>query len=353
MKKYSMIIVCFAVALSACVGKKTEEAALQTVKTDTVRVYGEKQKVSFPGKIKASSDVSLSFKVSGTIAGVYAEEGDYVPKGRMLAEIDSRDYAIQLSATEAEYMRVKAEAERVMELYRKGSVTPNDYDKAMYGLKQITAKYDAHKNALTDTRLLAPFDGYVQKRFFDKNETVGAGMPVISMINAGAPEVEINIPSSEFIRRDKFESFDCTVDIYPERKFPLELIGITPKANLNQLYAMRLSMKNAEKPLPSPGMTGTVTIHLKSGESDMVYVPYSALFEESNRSSVWVYDPDTQTVSARTVKLYAIRADGLTIISDGLKAGEIIISAGVHSLREGEKVKLLPPVSSTNAGGLL
>ncbi|MDR1672238.1 MAG: efflux RND transporter periplasmic adaptor subunit [Bacteroidales bacterium] len=353
MKKYVIITAGFAVALSACIGKKAGEAALQTVKTDTVRIYGEKQKITFPGRIKAASDVSLSFKVSGTIAGIYAEEGDYVKKGQMLVEIDPRDYAIQLSATEAEYMRVKAEAERVAELYRKGSVTPNDYDKATYGLKQITAKYDAHKNAVNDTKLLAPFDGYIQKRFFGKNETTGAGIPVISMINAGAPEVEINIPSSEFIRRDKFESFNCTVDIYPGKEFPLELIGVAPKANLNQLYAMRLRMKNTDKPLPSPGMTATVIIRLKTEESEMVCIPYSALFEANDRSSVWVYDPDVQTVTIRAVRLHTVLGGGLMIISGGLKAGEIVISAGVHSLREGEKVKLLPPVSPTNTGGLL
>jgi RND family efflux transporter MFP subunit len=337
----------------ACSQKRTSEKTILTVKTDTVRVYGERQKAVFPGKIKAASDVNLSFRVAGPIAKIYVNEGSSVKKGQTLAEIDVRDYEVQLSATEAEYKQIKAEAERVIELYGKGSVTPNDYDKAVYGLKQITAKYDAHKNALSDTKLLAPFDGYVQKRFFSTGETVGAGTPIIAMINAGAPEVEINIPSSEYIKRNKFEVFTCEADIYPNKVFTLDLIGITQKANMNQLYTVRLKMKVDEKHAPSPGMTAMVTIQYQPEKSELVHIPYSALFESNAVSYVWVYDPDTQSVSAREVKPFELRTNGTVIISAGLNVGEIVIAAGVHSLKEGEKVKLLPPTSETNIGGLL
>jgi RND family efflux transporter MFP subunit len=349
----NLIILSFIVFSFACSQKKSNEEVLQTVKTDTVRVFGEKPHSVFPGKVKAASEVNLSFRIAGPIVKIYVSAGDYVRKGQALAEIDSRDYRTQLSATEAEYKQIKAEAGRIIELYKKGSITPNDYDKANYGLKQITAKYEAHKNALADTRLFAPFDGYVQKRFFDVNETVNAGLPVISMINAGVPEVEINIPSSEFVNRDKFESFGCSVDIYPDRIFPLDLIGITQKANLNQLYTMRLKIRSKEKPLPSPGMVTMVTIQYKAEKSQQVAIPYSSLFEINTVSSVWVYNPETQTVSARKVKPDQILTDGTVIISEGLNAGETVISAGVQVLKEGEKVRLLPPTSPTNIGGLL
>ena len=225
---------------SACSHKKTEVKSVQTVKAEMVQVYGGKNSSTFPGKVKAASDINLAFRISGPIVKIVVEAGSFVKKGQVLVEMDSRDYSLQLSATEAEYNRIKAEAERVMALYEKGSVTPNDYDKAVFGLQQITAKLDAHKNALADAKLYAPFDGYVQKRFFDAGETVSAGMPVISMISADLPEIEINIPSSDFIRRDRFESFSCSMDNYPDLSFPLELIGITQKANLNQLYTVRL-----------------------------------------------------------------------------------------------------------------
>ena len=353
MKKGLLFFAGLMIIISACSQRKTDEKAVQTVKVDTVRVYGEKSYSSFPGKVKAASDVNLAFRLSGPIAKIMADVGGFVRIGQVLAEMDSRDYAIQLSATEAEYNRIRSEAGRIIALYEKGSVTPNDYDKAVYGLQQITAKYEAHKNALADTRLCAPFDGYVQKRFFEAGETVGAGLPVISMISANLPEVEINIPSSDFIRRSRFESFSCSTDVYPDISFPLELIGVTQKANLNQLYTVRLKFKSPVAQLPAPGMTAMVTIQYKPEETTQMFIPFSALFENGGGSAVWVYNKDMQTVETRAVTPAIILADGTVVVSEGLKEGEIVVTAGVHSLRQGEKVKLLPAVSDDNIGGLL
>ena len=353
MKKSIIGLVVLIFIFSACSRATTNEKAIQTVKVDTVRVYGEKNVSTFPGKVKAASDINLAFRISGPVVKVYVDAGNYVKKGQTLAEMDARDYVIQLSATEAEYNRIKAEADRVVALYEKGSATPNDYDKAVYGLQQITAKYDAHTNALSDTKLVAPFDGFVQKRYFETGETIGAGMPVVSMISASLPEVEINIPSSDFIRRNRFESFSCSVDIYPDVSFPLELIGVAQKANLNQLYTVRLKMKARAQQMPSPGMTTMVTVQYKSTEASYVYVPLSAIFEHNGGSSVWIYNKGTQTVETRAVTPSEIRLDGKVVVSKGLKEGEIVVTAGVRSLQQGEKVKLLPAVSPTNVGGLL
>lgn len=270
-----------------------------------------------------------------------------------MAEIDSRDYAVQLSATEAEYNRIRTEAERVIALYEKGSVTPNDYDKAVYGLNQIKAKYEAHKNALADTKLFAPCDGYIQKRLFEAGETVGAGIAVLSMISAGSDEVEINIPSSDYILRDQFDRYSCTVDIYPEKTFPLELVGITRKANMNQLYTMRLRLTGNEKEKPGPGMSTLVTIQYRTDEAETVSIPLSALFNSESGSTVWIYDETSATLSARPVEIVQILSNGTAIISSGLSPGEKVVSGGVYSVKEGEKVKLLPAVSPTNIGGML
>ena len=217
--------------------------------------------------------------------------------------MDSRDYALQLAATEAEYKQVKAEAERVIRLYEKQSVSENDYDKAVSGLQQITAKYNAHRNALADTRLTAPFDGYVQKIHYDAGETVAAGMPVVSLISSSAPEVEINIPASEFIRSDEFETYRCSSEIYPDREFPLELVSISRKANLNQLYTARLRFLPTGPDTPlTPGMSVMVTIGLRSGTTGAVKIPLSAMLEHDGTPAVWVYNPADSTVALRKIR---------------------------------------------------
>ncbi|MCC8154357.1 MAG: efflux RND transporter periplasmic adaptor subunit [Tannerellaceae bacterium] len=338
---------------TGCLSEKQETIPVKSVKTDTVQVYGALPSVTFPGKIIAASDLNIAFRVSGPILNMHVEVGSFVRKGQVLAEIDPRDYETQLAATRAEYQQIKNESERIRQLYEKQSVAPNEYDKALYGLQQITAKYEAHQHALADTRLTAPCDGYIQKRLFEPGETVSAGLPVLSMVSAGIAEVEINIPSTDYIRRDQFDSYTCRFEIFPDKEFPLELIGITHKANQSQLYTMCFRLAGEDKNKPRPGMTTMVTIQYKPTDTETVSIPLNAVFEAENTTCVWIYEEGTGSVKSRTVKITEILANGVVVVSSGLKPGEVIVSAGVHSLKEGDSVKLLPVVSPTNIGGML
>lgn len=77
------------------------------------------------------------------------------------------------------------------------------------------------------------------------------------------------------------------------------------------------------------------------------------MFEENGESAVWVYNPKTQEVTKRMIRLKKLLRTGELVVSEGLTTGEIVVSAGVHSLKEGMSVELLKPVSKTNVGGLL
>ncbi len=108
--------------LSGC-GKTesgTNEAPL--VKVASVKEYVAEDTLSYPGKIVSGSDVNVAFSISGPIKKVLVEEGQFVKKGEVIAEMAPRDYEIQFSATKAEYEQVKAEAERVIELHKRNSV---------------------------------------------------------------------------------------------------------------------------------------------------------------------------------------------------------------------------------------
>lgn len=336
-------------------GQEVNTKVIPTVKTDTVRVNTSRMTTTFPGKIRPADEVNLPFRIAGVIKKVNVKPGSFVKKGDIVAEMDPRDYEIQLSATEAEYRQIKGEADRVMGLYEKNSVTQNDYEKAVYGLEQIAAKYNAHKNALKDTKLQAPFDGYVQRVMFDSNEAVNAGMPVVSMISSGIPEVYIHIPASVYMRSNRFDSFYCTLDLYPEAVFPLSFISMTHKANQNQLYEMRFQMHEIQNHgvVITPGMSVTVNIVYKSDGFLETVVPATAVLSTNGQTKVWVLDTKSHTVTSRNVTIKSFLRDGNAVVEKGLTAGEVVVTGGVNAVAEGDEVIVLPPVSKTNMGGML
>lgn len=354
MRRFYFILACAVTLLVSCQPQGKKVASLQTVKVDTVRSAVEQTALQFPGRVKAAQDINLSFRVSGQILKIYVEDGAFVRKGTLLAALDPADYQVQLEATEAQYKQIKAEAERVMALYKENGTTPNDNDKAVYGLKQITAKYQHHKDQLAYTQLYAPIDGYVQKHLFEMHETVAAGMPVMAMISSGAPEVEINLPAAEYIRRAQFDRYHCTFDIYPGKVYPLRLVSISPKANSNQLYTMRLQLVADKLPLPSPGMNTMVTIYSNEDNHQLLSVPTRSLLQQGEQTRLFVYDAASHQVQSHPVSVIRLLSDGHSLIqADQVKPGDLIIASGVHHIKEGDHVEALPAVSSTNVGGLL
>lgn len=336
----------------SCTGQRGEESAVTRVRLFAATGGGTSTLREFPGRVMAAEEVNMAFKVGGTLKGLPVEEGDRVRKGELVAEIDPRDYQVQYDAAEAEYMKVKADAERVMALYADSVGTAGAYDNARYGLRQIAAKYENARNQLADTKIYAPFDGYVQKRLYDPPTVVAAGMPVVTLVSGARPEVEINIPASTYLRRQEMVAFQATFDFLPEG-VPLRLVSIAPKANANQLYCMRLSLPDDVRPLPTPGMNTMVGITVRDEGVEKTEVPSSALFKKGGESCVWVYDKTAGAVRARAVTVERLLTDGMAVIARGLAPGEAVVTAGVRKLTDGQKVEPMAEESETNVGGLL
>lgn len=118
---------------SACGGKPEAKKVDPTVRVSEAVLADEDGVLQYPGRVVSSSDANLSFRVPGQLKRVCVGEGDRVRAGQLIAELDDTDYRIQLSATRAEYAQVKADAERVMALYKDGGTTASNYDKAHRG----------------------------------------------------------------------------------------------------------------------------------------------------------------------------------------------------------------------------
>lgn len=349
------LTVAFTLLTSCSNSKKGAKEDIQYVKTALAERISDAAELSYPGKTKSSEEVNVAFRVSGPIQRIYVKEGQYVKKGQIIAQMDPRDYQVQLSATQAEYEQIKADAERVIALYEENGTTASNYDRARYGLQQITEKLAHHKNQLADTRLYAPISGYIQNKMHESGETVSAGMPIVSMFNAGDVEIEVFVPASDYARQGDLLSATCSFDVTPGKEYPLEIVRVNKEANATQLYAARLRIKGGyDHQKITPGMSTMVYVsYYAPNEVDGVIVPTTAIDRKDGQTSVFVFDPNTGTVKRRSVEVGRIDLDGNIQVLKGLKPQEKVVSAGVRFLTDGQRVKEMGKTSKANVGGLL
>jgi len=350
----SLVLMLLPVFFISCTDRENASTEIiRKVKVTKVQKTDSFIRKDFSGVIREAGEVNLAFRVAGPIQEIVVEEGNFVRKGHPIAQIDPRDYKMQLAAAKAQYEQVKSESERIVELHARQSVTDNDFEKAVAGEKMAQVNLKNAEDQLNDTKMVAPFSGYIQEVNYEPGEIVDAGMPVISLIDVSCFEVEAEIPVSLYLNRDHFVSFSCSQKLIPGSKFPLELKGYTKKANNNQLYKLYLRLNPEVSEKLAPGMDVLVSIIYESGVENPLYVPLKALFRKNNKTWVWVYDPGSGRVHSRQVVTNGLEGeDGIRIVA-GLDGSEMVVTAGIHTLSENLEVELVRPDSETNIGGLL
>lgn len=351
MKRMYLITPLICAALAGC-GVPTGEQVVHSVLLTSPRPNSEGQTLDFSGIVREAGEISLGFKTAGQINHIAVDEGDFVRQGQLIATLDDADYRLGVEALQVQYDQLTAEVKRLEQLYKAKSVSANDYEKAVAGLKQLGVQLQVNKNKLDYTRLCAPVSGYVREVNFDEAEMVNAGTPVINLLDVGGMEVELDVPATVYRRQGDIERITCQTADTPAKSIPMTLKSLTPKADATQLYRMRLGFSSTPDASLTAGRNVQVRLCLAETDSLRNFVlPLASLFQEQGESYVWTVGGDS-IINMVKVSVQGTTPEGRAIVA-GLRGDESVVRAGVHALRQGEKVRVIDESSETNVGGQL
>lgn len=316
-------------------------------------VVGESEDViqrSFPGTVRASQRVDLSFTVSGQLVELPILAGQEVAEDEVLARLDERDYRSSRDAAKSVYDQARADLDRNLTLFEKGFVAQSRLD--IFRARQGVALADLERaqKALDDTYLRAPFAGVIALRYMENFQDIQAREPVLSLQDISVLEIAVNLPEVLVARyRGKGREFEVTASIEAamDSKFDLTVSEIATQADPDTgTYETVLAFQAPEHISVLPGMMGTVTAIGRAGDEEtegQIFVPTTAVFAEgaaANQSLVWVIDSETLRVTRRPVALGNLQGESVRVLT-GLDPGERIVTAGVHYLSEGQEVRLM------------
>lgn len=348
-----VVIVTVMILTISC--KNEEEHSADTAKLVKVTKVSGQQNVeylTFNGNVKEKSLTMLSFRVGGPLVNVNVKEGDYVHEGDVLAKIDQRDYNIQLANAKAQFEQVRSEYERYKELYEKEKIPANTYEKVESGYKMAKAGYENALNQLNDTKLKAPISGYIHQKLVENYATVGAGHPVVSIIDISKLEIIIHVPENQVLNIEKCQNYSVSVKNANVFDLPVKLLSVNEKTGKDGLFEVKFILENRDDLHIYPGMTAEVKIACRE-EKNSILISSDAVLEKNNSTYVWLYNPSEQTVQLNEVVIASLKPEGKLEVIKGLSNGDQVIASGVHTLFEGQKVKPITKRSATNVGGLL
>jgi RND family efflux transporter MFP subunit len=346
-----VILILFAISCKSKNEPDTKEDVILPVRSirvgDNASIVGK----NFPARTKPEREVDISFRVGGHLVALNVEEGQHVKKGQVLAQIDKRDFKIKLESAKADYELALVEKERYERLLKKQSVAENEYDIKLAAFRTKEAHYADAQNALKDATVYAPFSGYIGEVRVENHEDVRASQTILTLLDLSDIEVQFFIPESMLFEPDDISGFEVYFENLPDSKFKANLKEVARVATAEgfpvtlTLDAKILSSGNNENIAMAAGFTVRVNILYKEySETNKVIVPITAVLEANaeNETIVWVLNRNTMTVQKRKVSVQGFASNSTLEIAEGLENGEWIVTAGIHKLKDGQKVKDLP-----------
>lgn len=330
------------ILLVSCTGKKGNEQPRIIVKTEkTVQFFGANGKeYSFISRPYRTSE--LSFRVGGPIDRFDVYAGNYYKQGSIIAEIDPRDFRIRKEHTEAVYKQMKAEFERIQKLYERNNISASQYEKTRADYTTAKATFDMASNELEDSRLVAPFNGYVGEVYIEKFQDVKATQPVLSLIDIDRLKIEIYVTQEVASTAQLLDSVEVRFDTQPDKVYKAKIAEVSKGTTRNNLsYLLTALLPNPDGKLLA-GMSGKVLLNIPSGSKDTgVVIPQMALCHRPTEGDfVWIVNESNDEVNRRKVKKGNLLPDGKVIIAEGLGSDETIVTSGLRFLSDGMKVAL-------------
>lgn len=330
-----------------------------------VRVFVLQNQLIMParryfGTVQGSHRAVLAFPVPGRLVSLPVETGAMVRKGDILATLDRRNFEVQLSNAkgglsqlQARYAQTKSDYERYRQLREGDAISQAQFEQvrtvlevSRSALSSAKAQVQAASDALKDTELRAPFDGVLAHRFVENYQELMPKQPVLSVQNLDDLEIRFDVPDTDMIRFPGIEALQgrVTFDGLPGRSFDVTFKELDVQADPRlRTYAATVTMKTPEGVTILPGMPAAVEVSLKKAPQNngTVYrLPADAVLQKDQKTAVWVYR--NGTVQSVDVMLLGYR-DGMALLSGPLNQGDHVVTAGVHSLEEGQKVRLMDP----------
>jgi membrane fusion protein, multidrug efflux system len=357
-----------ALVLAACSKPAPAVDPIRAVRTMTVGSDSAGGTSEYAGEIRARTESRLGFRVGGKIVRRNAELGDSVKRGQVLAQLDPQDLKLGQDAARAAMSAAQANADqsaadftRFKELRDQGFISSADLERRDTTLKAAKAQLDQAKaqtsvqgNQAAYAALVADASGVITSVDADAGTVVAAGTPVLRLAHDGPRDVVFSVPEDKV-------NFIKSLGMQPG-SFKVRLWGATGElisANLREIAAaadpatrtflVKVDIGGASSANVRLGQTASVVVELPK-TNGIVKLPLSALKEEQGRSVVWLLDKASMTVKTQPVQLAG--ADGNeAVITGGLTAGQTVVTAGVHVLSPGQKVKLYVDPGNISAVG--
>ncbi len=317
-----------------------------TVSSATVKEEDWAPVLSAVGSVSAVQGAIIAAELGGVVSDIKFENGGVAKKGDVIMKLDASQEEALLRSAEAEAELARTDLERTQGLALQKVVSKAELDAAESKFRRLTAIVDQMRSSIRKKTLVAPFDGQLGIRQVNVGQMINPGQQVVALTSLDPVYVDFALPQQHLAQLAQGLEVDVTTDALPGRVFKGKLTAINSMVDSStRNITLQATLENPDHAL-RPGMFAKAEVTLPEKHKTLV-VPGSAISYAPFGDSVFVIDEkkdektgkESQVIRQQFVRVGEGRGD-FVAITQGLKAGEMVVSTGVFKLRNGMTVTI-------------
>lgn len=298
------------------------------------------------GSISPVQGAVVAAELAGVVSKIAFENGSTAKKGDMLVQLDTSAEEAQLRTAEADLELARNDLQRSQDLAARKVISKAEQDAADSKFNRLQAVVDQMRSNIRKKSIVAPFDGQLGIRQVNVGQSIDARQPVVALTSLDPVYVDFTLPQQELSKLGTGFEVRVRTDALPGREFKGKLTAINSMVDaVTRNVSLQAILENPDHAL-RPGMFAKVELELPEKHKTLV-VPGSAISYAPFGNSVFVIEKkkdektgkETETIRQQFVRVGEARGD-LVAITDGLEAGQIVVSTGVFKLRNGMTVTI-------------
>lgn len=297
--------------------------------------------ISSVGSVIAVNGINVSTEVAGTVSRIAFESGQTVKQGDLLVQLDDSVDQAALEGLIADRKLAKVQFERASNLLPKRAVSQSNFDEAKAKYESAQAKVEEQRARIQKKHITAPFDGVLGLRRVDPGEYLSPGSTIVELQMLAPIQVEFSLPERRFEDVREGQPVEIRVDAHPNQVFDGKITAIDTSVKApTRSFDVRATLANQDQ-LLRPGMFAEVKVVEPQAEQ-VLTVPRTAISYNTYGDYVFLIQEQgggKLTVERRQVKTGDSRK-GYVRVTEGLKAGDRVVSAGLVKLHNGQAVQI-------------
>ncbi|MFA8341950.1 MAG: efflux RND transporter periplasmic adaptor subunit [Rhodothermaceae bacterium] len=305
------------------------------VETEIVKMKEFTPLFKSTGYLVPGKELIVTAGTQGKIVDKKINAGDYVSKNSVLVKVDDDMFKADFITAEAAFQKAKLDEERFKTLYKANAVSKRNYEEAKLNLKNAEAKYISTQKRYNDSKIKAPFTGYINSVFIEEGQTLGSGTQVCELIDNRKLKIFVKLSAKEIDEIENVES----VSVFPESKLvemvPGKIKAVSEKADASQKFVIEIEIDNPSRKIKA-GCYADVSFNFEPING--IIINKNSLLGSTRDAEVFI-NRNGKSVKRKIVTGKSF--DDYIEVLEGLLPDEEVVVSGQINIKQNSGIKVI------------